>query len=158
MGVYSATIIPSSPSVSVQLANGVTYQQFQNSLGTYVYWFDVLYLFTNNPAQITQPILYNYTDVNGNAKVLSIIPTTDPYQFSSALYVNIKDLDIVVDGNSTVNFDLLPNTTLKLKLYGDVMSINALHGDKNDNFTELAKTIGDPEFFADTDFPPDYIL
>jgi hypothetical protein len=158
VGLYSATIVPALPSVGVTLANGVTYQQFINSLGAYVYWFDVIYLWTDNPTQITQPITYNYTDVNGNAKTLSIIPTTDPYQYSPALYINIKNFDVVVDGNSTFQFNLLPNTTLKFKLYGDAMSVNQLHGDKQSNFDELAKTIGDPEFFADTDFPPDYIL
>jgi len=155
MSVYSATIT-TTPAVTITLANGVTYQQFLNSLGAFVYWFDVIYLWTNTPAQIPQPILYNYTDVNGNAKVLSIIPTTDPYQFSPALYINIQNFDIVVDGNSTVQFNLLPNATLKFKLYGDAMSVSALQGDKNDNFTELAKTIGDASFFADTDFPPNY--
>lgn len=155
MGVYS--VVVNSP-VSVTLANGVTYQQFLNSLGAYVYWFDVVYLWTTNPSQITQPILYNYTDVNGEAKTLTITPTKDPYQYSPALYINIKDFDIVIDGNSIVQFNILPLTTLKFKLYGDVMSVNMLHGDKNDNFTNLADTIGDPEFFADTDFPPEYIL
>lgn len=155
MGVYSVTV--TSP-VSITLANGVTYQQFLNSLGTYVYWFDVVYLWTTNPAQITQPFLYNYTDANGEAKTLTVTPTKDPYQFSPALYINIKEFDIVLDGNSTVQFNLLPLTTLKFKLYGDVMSVNMLHGDKNDNLSNLAETIGDPEFFTDTDFPPAYIL
>jgi len=155
MGTYAVTI--TSP-VTITLANGVTYQQFLNSLGAYVYWFDVIYLWTTNASQITQPMQYNYTDVNGNAKTLSIIPTTDPYQYSPALYINIKDFDIVVDGNSTVQFNLLPNTTLKLKLYGDGMSVNSLHKDKADNLSKLAESIGDKEFFADTDFPPAYIL
>lgn len=155
MGTYAVTV--TSP-VSVTLANGVTYQQFLNSLGAYVYWFDVIYLWTTNSAQITQPILYNYTDVNGNAKTLTIVPTTDPYQYSPALYINIKDFDIVIDGNSIVQFNLLPQTTLKFKLYGDVMSVTMLQGNKDDNFTNLAESIGDKEFFADTDFPPDYIL
>lgn len=157
MSVYTATIT-TTPSVSITLANGVTYQQFLNSLGAFVYWFDVIYLWTNTPAQITQPILYNYTDVNGNARTVSIIPTTDPYQYSPALYIDIKDFNVVVDGNSTVQFTLLPNATLKFKLYGDYMSISALNGDKTDNFTQLAETIGEPDFFADQDFPPDYVL
>lgn len=155
MGVYSATI--TSP-VSITLANGVTYQQFLNSLGAYVYWFDVVYLWTTNPSQINEVVLYNYTDVNGNAKSLSVTPTKDPYQFSPALYINVKNFDIVVDGNSTFSFNLLPNTTLKFKLYGDGMSVNQLHGDKRSNFDELAKTIGMPDFFADEDFPPAYAL
>lgn len=158
MGVYSATIT-TTPSVSITLANGVTYQQFLNSLGAFVYWFDVIYLWTNTPAQITQPILYNYTDVNGNARTVSIIPTTDPYQYSPALYIDIKDFNVVVDGNSTVQFTLLPNATLKFKLYGDYMSVSALNGgEQNNNFNKLAETIGMPDFFADTDFPPDYVL
>jgi len=155
MGFISVTI--SSP-VSITLANGVTYQQFLNSLGAYVYWFDVVYLWTTNSTQITQPILYNYTDVNGNAKTLTIVPTTDPYQYSPALYINVKDFDIVFDGNSTVQFSLLPQTTLKFKLFGDGMSVGALQGNKNDNFTKLAENIGDAEFFKDEDFPPTYIL
>lgn len=158
MGSYSATVVLGSPSVSVTLANGVTYQQFLNSLGSYVYWFDVIYLWTTNGNQINQPILYNYTDTNGNAKTLTVSPTKDPYQYSPALYINIKDLDIVIDGNSTVQFNLLPNTTLKFKLYGDVMSVNLLHGDKQSNFDELAKTMGMSDYFADDDFPPEYIL
>jgi hypothetical protein len=155
MAVIPVTV--TSP-LTVTLANNVTYQQFLNSLGAYVYCFEVIYLWTTNSAQITQPILYNYTDVNGNAKTLTIVPTTDPYQYSPALYINIKDFDIVIDGNSIVQFNLLPLTTLKFKLYGDVMSVSMLQGDKNDNFNNLAESIGDVEFFADTDFPPEYIL
>jgi hypothetical protein len=157
MGSFSATITNvGSPLVTVTLANNVTYQQFLNSLGAYVYWFDIVYLYSTNAKQINEPVLYNYTDANGNSKVLTITPTKDPYQFSPALYINVKDFDIVIDGNSTVTFNLLPNTTLKFKLYGDVMSVNLLNGDKQNNFTELAETMGDSQFFADTDFPPDY--
>jgi hypothetical protein len=155
MSIYSITV--TSP-LSITLANGVTYQQFLNSLGAYVYWFEVIYLWTTNSGQISQPILYNYTDANGDSKTLTIVPTTDPYQYSPALYINIKDFDVVIDSNSTVQFNILPNTTLKFKLYGDGMSVNALHLDQKSNFNELAKTIGEPDFFADTDFPPDYIL
>lgn len=156
MSSYSVTVVSGSPAVSITLANGVTYQQFLNSLGAYVYWFDIVYLWTTNASQINEVVLYNYTDVNGNAKSLSVTPTKDPYQYSPALYINVKNFDIVVDGNSTFSFNLLPNTTLKFKLYGDGMSVNQLHGDKESNFDQLAKAIGMDEFFADEDFPPAY--
>lgn len=155
MAVIPVTV--TSP-LTVTLANNVTYQQFLNSLGAYVYWFEVIYLWTTNSSQISQPILYNYTDANGDAKTFTIVPTTDPYQYSPALYINIKDFDVVIDANSTIQFNILPNTTLKFKLYGDGMSVNALNGDQKSNFSQLADSIGLPDFFDDTDFPPEYIL
>lgn len=157
MAGYSPTISNVIPSVSVTLPNGVTYQQFLASLGSWVYWFDVLYLFTDTQAQLSQPMNYNYTNIDGNERVLNVIPAVDPYQFAKSLFLNIQELDIVLDGQATVSFNLMPYSFLKLKLYGDSMAITYLLGAEG-NKEELVKTMGMPDFYKIEDVPPDYIM
>lgn len=139
-----------TPPIQVQLSGNVTYQQFKNSLGQFVYKVEKVYLFSENLRQIQGLFNYNSYDSNGNQVFTNVVSAIDPYQDQPAIILNIKDRGIVIDGQDAVQFNLQPNTQLTFKLYVDRRSnqdyLDELHAN---NFVDLNRELADPEFFDD---------
>lgn len=148
---YTPTTIINTGSSPVAITlTGITYNQFLNSLGAYVYQFNELYLFTDVAAQLSNPIGYTNKDANGNTKTWIIQPVVDPYQYSPALYVPLEGRDIIIDDSATIEFNLLPNATLKLQFFGKSISVTQyLGGDTN--FSSVAESLGMDDFFVSQD-------
>jgi hypothetical protein len=124
MPVFSPTIItnaisPLQISINDPGNSGVTYSQFQNSLGQYVYLIKGFYVYCTNINQLIGAINYNRFDADGNQDIANIVTTVDPYQDATAIVVDLKQFttEVILNGNSSLSFDLLPNTTLVLKTY-----------------------------------------
>ena len=136
------------PAVSVNMSGTVTYAQFKNSLGQFVYEVNKMYIFSNTQSQITQ--IYNYSkyDSDGNQNLLSVIPAVDPFQAQSSLNIDLGEKNIVIDGRDYVDTVLLPNSTLQMKLYVDKLSSSdKLNKDSLSNFDKLENAEGDYGFF-----------
>ena len=145
------------PAISVVVAdrgngisNGVTYAELKQSLGQQTYDVGCLYLYSDNATQLAGVINYNIFDSTGNAKVTNVVTTIDPYQFSGSILVNIKDkvnTPIILNGNSSVSTEVLPNTFFQIKFLAD--RVNNKLGLINSNFAQMEQLTGN-NFFEDT--------
>jgi len=136
------------PAVSVQMSGTVTYEQFKNSLGQFVYEVNKMYIYSPNQSQISQ--IYNYSkyDSDGNQNLQSVIPAVDPFQNQSSLFIDLGEKNIVIDGRDYVDTVLLPNSTLQMKFYVDkISSSDKLDKDSPSNFDKLENAEGDNGFF-----------
>ena len=149
MPSFSPTIIPNStPAISVTLTGGVTYNQFKQSLGNYVYEVDQVYLYSQNLTQIQGAFLYSRYDSNGRQNAQSILSVLDPYQYATAIYIDTKDRSVVIDGRDTVQFVMQPNTTLQVKLFAERISNgDELDAKGSNNYKMLEKAEGYIGFF-----------
>jgi hypothetical protein len=144
------------PAVSVSVADkgngvgGVTYAELKQSLGQQTYDVGCLYLYSDNQTQLAGVINYNIFDSNGNAKVTNVVTAIDPYQFSGSLLINIKDkvnIPIILNGNSSVSTEVLPNTFFQVKFLAD--RVNNKLGLINSNFSQMQEITGST-FFEST--------
>ena len=140
------SVVPSSVLVTGQ---GITYQQFLNSLGTYDYGTEFVYMSATTYQQITQAINYLHFDSNGN-QVQAYLPfTTDPYQFQPAIYYQTEIDEIVFDGFSSFTFNLLAGELVYLKYFVEVRYMaGALDAANGSPFQQLEEMEG-IKFFDD---------
>lgn len=156
MAFVPPLITPSStPIVSVvsPLANisspTISYNQILQSLGTFVYGAEFIYIYTSSYVQLGQDFKYLHFDANGNQIVTYLTIGIDPYQDQSATYYETNPEEIVLDGFSSLTFNLLPNQTVFFKTFVTVDSISGYLNEFNpDNFQQVEKAEG-VKFFDD---------
>jgi hypothetical protein len=127
----------------------VSYNQILQSLGTYIYGAEFIYLATNTYTQISQPFQYNHFDSNGN-QITTYLPfTVDPYQNQPSIYFETNPDEIVLDGFSSLTFNLEPNNIVYFKTFVLVTSTSGFLDDINpSNFKQVEKAEG-VKFFDD---------
>jgi len=135
------------PAISVTLTN-ITYGQFRESLGSYVYKVDSFYIYSSNLQQIQGSLGFTLFDSNGNQNIETIVHPIDAYQYEPALFVDTNDKNVILNGNSYATFTMLPNTTLLLRLYCERIT----NGDDLDlyspnNFIKLEDKLSIGDFF-----------
>ena len=150
MPSFAVTItITTTPAVAVTATN-VTYDEIRRSLGDYVYLVERVYLFSNSFQQISGVVKYEHYDVNGNIKVESLTPTVDPYQTQKSLFYDTKKFDVILNGQSSLDFDLLPNSEIKIEFFTNRLAKrDALDILTPNNFKELESAMGRFSFFED---------
>lgn len=105
-GVYSIVSNTSTP-----------YFVIQNSMGSYLYGIDTIYFQANSSQQLLQGFNFRSYDVNGDINSFINVTTVDPYQYQNSLFVKPIRKDIVLDGRTSVNFNLLPSENVSLVVY-----------------------------------------
>ena len=108
------------PALSVTVNGGApTYNELINSFGNQVYKVDDLYLYSDVTRQLTGALNYNMLDADGNKHVTNVITTVTPYQTANALTVDLDktNVPIILNGNSSVATQILPNAFLRVILY-----------------------------------------
>ena len=153
MPSFSSTINTNvaPPAVSATASN-VTYGEIRRSLGDYVYCVKRLYLYSNNLKQLNGLVKYQHYNVNGNIVVESLTPTIDPYQTQISLFYDTADKGVILDGQSSLNFTLLPNSFIKVEFFATRVAkrdyLDAILPDAN-NFKQLETAMGQFSFFED---------
>lgn len=100
---------------------GTTYQQILQSLGTYVYGANFIYISAGTISEINQAVFYSHFNAAGN-QIQTYLPfSPDPYQNQASLYYQADDEEIVFDGFSNMSINIYPNSLVFLKFY---MTIN----------------------------------
>jgi len=153
MAVFSPIIVQnvSSPPLVVTIADpgvpGVTYDQVKNSLGQYVYLLQGFYVQSTTLNQLIGAIKYVRYDADGNQLVTNITTTVDPYQDQNAIIVDLANFetDVIFNGNSSVQFTVLPFEQMQLKLY--MRRITSSFGRNLKNFLVQEKIANKPHFF-----------
>jgi hypothetical protein len=142
--IFTPTIIQNAePEVAVTVADSgvpsVTYNQIKQSLGTYVYNVDEIYLFSTIKNQLIGVFKYNRYDINGSQDIRNVVTTIDPYQLESSLYKDLskENFSFILNGNSSVSTTILPNAYLQLKLF--TRRITSGMGMNISNFDEMER-------------------
>lgn len=150
MPLFPVTItITTTPAVSVTSTN-VTYDEIRRSLGDYVYLVKQVYLLSNNLQQINGVVKYRHYNVDGNIEIENLTPTVDPYQHQNSLFFKTDQFNVVLDGQSNLNFNLLPQAQLKLEFFTNRLAKrDALDIISPNNFKQLESSMGIFSFFED---------
>lgn len=114
-----------SASLSILMAgelggNGVTYNQFLQSLGSYNYGTEFFYLSATNYPQIGQPVYYNHFDANGNSITTFLPFAVDPYQSQPSLYYEVEPDQIILTGLSSMQFVVFAGNTVYFKFFATI--------------------------------------
>jgi hypothetical protein len=149
MATFQPTVIVDTPPALTVVPSGTsTYQQFKNSLGNDTYLVKRIYFNSDNASQIRGGFTYSHYDSAGQQKVETVTTTLDPYQAQSALYIDVSDKNIILDGRNYIRFPLLANTTVNLKLLAEKITGQFQLGSLN-NFQELERDSSRMSFLQD---------
>lgn len=151
MASYSPTIsVSTTPALQVTMAGDLTYGEFLNSLGQFVYLIDSYFLQCQSIRQIFQPIAYNIFDASGKQYDLAIISNPDPYQYTASIRENLQGRGIVLNGKSTISFDVLPGEFITIILctrsVNNQEQLNQVHPN---NFKQADDSLGNLKLFED---------
>ena len=122
---------------------GTTYQQILQSMGSYVYGANFIYIAASTYPEITQAVFYNHFNSAGN-QVQTYLPfSVDPYQHQPTLYYQTDDEDIIFDGFASMTINIFQNSIVYLKFY---MTISYMASELNkygdDAFRKYEKSEG----------------
>ena len=123
-GVYSPTVIVfPAPVVTIVSQDRTTYETIQQSLATTLYIASGVEITATSNDQISQPIEFSNYDVNGDLANFNIAPTIDPFQYQTAVSINLGERNIIFDGRTRMNVQLLGNSQSNLDF--DVAQMSA---------------------------------
>jgi chromosome condensin MukBEF complex kleisin-like MukF subunit len=108
------TVLP-TPAVSVTSINQLTYNQLQQSIGSYAYLLNSIYEYTEQTSQLLQPIGLRKYNVRGSKDTYNLQMAVDPYQFVASIHEDTIGLDYAFDGNNNFFFFIEPNTYAQLQ-------------------------------------------
>jgi hypothetical protein len=156
MAIIVPSITPiSAPIVSVTIpitpvnGVGITYQQFIQSLGTYNYGVEYIYLYTTTFPQLMQPFYYNHFSANGNSASAYLIFTVDSYQSQTSKYYESDPEEIILDNLCSMTYTVLAGLTVDIKMYVLIEYIgNEMDDSGQNNFWDLEQREG-VSFFED---------
>jgi hypothetical protein len=115
MAVYTPTVTYYPDGVvSVASIDNTNYSTIVESMGSFVYGVEEVYIKSENVDQILQNFTFNSYDANGNLQNFVDVITVDPYQKQSAVNTSLVGKDIVFDGRTSVDFEILPNENVNM--------------------------------------------
>jgi hypothetical protein len=103
--------------VSVTSTDGTSYQSILNSMGSFVYGVDEVYLKANSNSQILNGFVVEQYDVNGYIKSFEQKPTIDPYQYQKSVFFKMARENVVLNGQTTFDMNILPNEVVFMNIY-----------------------------------------
>jgi len=125
-GIYTPTVSFFPNGIFTISSNSATpYFAIQNSMGSFLYGIKRIYLQSRLTQQILQGLNFRSYDVNGDVK--SFINTTiiDPYQFQNSLFVKPVSDNIVLNGRTSINFNLLASQSVNFIFYVEQLANNS---------------------------------
>lgn len=149
MPIVAPIITTSNTPIVSFVAPNVTYNQILQSLGTYVYGVEFIYLATNSFNEISQSVQYQHFDSNGNQIVTYLSFGIDPYQDQPSIYYHTNPTEIVLDGFSSLTLDINSNSVIYFKIFVTVQTMGSyLNAIEPTNFEVLEQAEG-VKFFDD---------
>ena len=103
--------------VTVISTDTTPYSTIIQSMCSFIYNVGEMYLKSNANSQILQSYQFSKYNVNGNLESFAQVPTIDPYQFQTSLFVKLDRDDVILDGRTNLDFTLLPSESLSMILY-----------------------------------------
>jgi hypothetical protein len=108
--------------VTISSNDATPYFVIQNSMGSFLYGITEIYIQSNAPDQLLQVLNFRSYDSNGDIKSFINTTTIDPYQYQNSLFVKPISNDIVLNGRTSVNFNMLPSENVNFVFYVNQMS------------------------------------
>lgn len=115
-------IIDGSGGVSIDVV-GMTYEEFLNSLGNNVYKVLEIYMTASSMQQFFQQIKYHISDATGLQYDKLLNYAVDPYQKVPAYKIDLRDDNIILNGQSNIDFNILPGESLMLQMLCETKSV-----------------------------------
>ena len=117
-GIYTptSTFYPSGI-YTISSNDSTPYFVIQNSMGSYLYGIDNIYLQANSTQQLLQGLGFRSYDVNGDINKFLNTVTVDPYQYQNSVFLKPLRDNIVLDGRTSINFNLLPSEVVNFIFY-----------------------------------------
>jgi len=117
MSVYTPTItIASTPAIEITAA-GLTYDELIASFGNYNYLIRCLFIQALSIDQTLQELTFQTYDSNGQMYIRTVSPPVSPYQYQPSLMMDVREQCIMINGRTSLSFNLLPLETLSLMIY-----------------------------------------
>jgi hypothetical protein len=102
---------------TIASTTGTPYLEIQNSMGSYQYRVDNIYMQCNTAQQLLQGLSFRSYDVNGDINNFLNATTVSPYQYQNSLFIKPIRKDIVLDGRTSISFNLLPIENVNFSFY-----------------------------------------
>jgi len=142
-GIYTPTTTFYPNGVFTISSNDSTpYFVIQNSMGSFLYGIFYIYIQSNTPEQILQGLNFRTYDANGEIKTFINTTTINPYQYQNSLFLKPISDNIVLNGRTSINFNLLPSEDVNFVFYV--------------NQTANSYLLKEPSFFEDYFFKQQY--
>ena len=143
--VVATTTTFTNGAISVISTDGTSYEAILNSMGSFVYGVDNVYLKTNSNSQILNGFTVEQYDVNGYIKSFDQKPTVDPYQYQKSVFFKMAKENVVLNGQTTFDIDMLPNEVVYMVIYVEQLALrDYLSGNSffdNDFFKSFSNVI-----------------
>jgi hypothetical protein len=142
-GIYTPTTTFYPNGVFTISSNDSTpYFVIQNSMGSFLYGIFYIYIQSNTPEQLLQGLNFRTYDANGEIKTFINTTTINPYQYQNSLFLKPISDNIVLNGRTSINFNLLPSEDVNFVFYV--------------NQTANSYLLKEPSFFEDYFFKQQY--
>lgn len=145
MGLVVATITNyPNGAISVISTDGTSYESILNSMGSFVYGVNEVYMKANSNSQILKGFKVEQYDVNGYIKSFEQKPTIDPYQYQKSVFFKMTKENVVLNGQTTFDLSMLPNEVVFMSIYVNELTLrdylsgnSAFDNDFFKNFTNV---------------------
>lgn len=140
--------ISTVPILQTTMVGAITYAEFRNILGIQVFKINSIFIQAESNEQINQPLAYNDTQVTGKGFQEVLKPKIDPYQYRASFVLDNKGKEIVLNGFSTIAFNLLPRQSISMVLCSDQKSLqDDLNKISKSNFDLAHDSLGNLTLF-----------
>lgn len=109
--------------ISVISTDGTPYESILSSMGSFVYGVDEVYLKANSNSQILNGFKVEQYDVNGYIKSFEQKPTIDPYQYQKSVFFKMIKENVVLNGQTTFDLNILPNEVIYMNIYVNQLAL-----------------------------------
>jgi len=143
---YIPTVITSNNGlVSVVSTDSTSYQSILNSMGSFVYKVNFIYMKANSNQQILNGFVIEQYDVSGYIKSYEQKPTIDPYQYQTSNFFRLIAEKVILNGQTTIDMFVEPNEVLYFNIYITQLSVKDYLGGnsflENDFFNNFKDVI-----------------
>ena len=121
--VVATTTTYTNGVISVVSTDGTSYESILNSMGSFVYGVDGIYIKANSNSQILNGFKVEKYDVNGYIKSFEQKPTVDPYQYQKSVFFKMSKDDVVLNGQTTFDINVLPNESIYMSIYVNQLAL-----------------------------------
>lgn len=143
MPVFTPTILAGPPDVQASMAGGITYEEFATMLGTLNLFVAAFFVEAPTGSQVDTNLGFSIFDASGTATSDVIKPRKDPYQFQNSLQFTGASQPVVLNGNSSLQFNLQPGQLVTMTLLTDEVDPRSLDpGRLVDNFAHAPDMLG----------------
>lgn len=121
--VLATTTTFNNGAISVVSTDGTPYESILSSMGSFVYGVDKVYLKANSNSQILNGFKVEQYDVNGYIKSFEQKPTIDPYQYQKSVFFKMTKENVVLNGQTTFDLNILPNEVVYMNIYVNQLAL-----------------------------------